>query len=75
MRIEGTEQVHEFSLDEFTPRREYNEIVIPKTQYRDLRRILIRVLPSGTGPMLRGGGRIRGLVDVFPVLFVVRRPY
>jgi hypothetical protein len=35
-------------LDEFTPRREYNEIVIPKTKYRDLRRILLRVLPSGT---------------------------
>jgi hypothetical protein len=48
LKIEGADRSYEFSLDEFTPRREYNEIVIPKTKYRDLRRILLRVLPSGT---------------------------
>lgn len=54
LRIDGTDVVREFSLDEFTPHREYIDLQVPKTKYRDARRIRVRVLPSGSTFRLLG---------------------
>jgi len=48
VQIVGTETIRNFSLDEFMPRGEYEQVNIPKTQQTDARQVVFRVVPSGT---------------------------
>jgi hypothetical protein len=53
VQIVGTETIRNFSLDEFMPRGEYEQVNIPKTQQTDARQVVFRVVPSGPTKVLR----------------------